>query len=470
MARTMKEKLRKLPKVDAILLKPEVEAWIKTYGRDLVSATVRGSIDSLRQDILSGKEIENLEIETELRTKKSLEKSRMMNFRRIINATGIVLHTNMGRAVLSEKAVQAVSQSIRYYNNLELNLETGKRGSRYAHVVELIKEITGCEDALVVNNNAAAVLLVLDTLAKGGETLLSRGEMVEIGGSFRVPEVMKLGGTRLVEVGTTNKTHLFDYERAINDNTKVILKVHTSNYRITGFAKSVERTELMQLATEHNLVAYEDLGSGFLADLQDEGITDEPRVQDVVASGMDVISFSGDKLLGGPQAGIIIGKKCYIEKMKMNQLNRALRIDKMTIAALEATLREYLDMERVKRDNPTLNKLTETSEILKNRAEMLCAKLEEALGPHFTVQKDTSQAGGGSLPGVMLPTWVVRLSLPGMDEESLTIRLRKQRPAVMARKNKNELVLDVRTVGDDELDELVLAIQSASRKETGEEK
>lgn len=466
----MKEKLRKLPKVDAVLLKPEVEEWIEIYGRDLVSSEVRGAIDSLRKDILGGREISDLELETKLRVKKSLEKSRQMNFRRIINATGIVLHTNMGRAVLSEKAAQAVSQSIKYYNNLELNLETGKRGSRYDHVVELIKEITGCEDALVVNNNAAAVLLVLDTVAKGGETLLSRGEMVEIGGSFRVPEVMKLGGTTLVEVGTTNKTHLFDYERAINEKTKVILKVHTSNYRITGFATSVERSELMRLAEEHNLVAYEDLGSGFLADLHDEGITDEPRVQEVVASGMDIISFSGDKLLGGPQAGIIIGKKSYIEKMKMNQLNRALRIDKMTIAALEATLREYLDMDRVKRDNPTLHKLTESTEALKKRAESLCAKLEEVLGKHFAIQEDTSQAGGGSLPGVMLPTWVVRLSLPGVDEERLTIRLRKQRPAVMARKNKNELVLDVRTVGDDELNELVFAIQNAYQEEIGEER
>lgn len=462
----MKEKLRQLPKVDAVLLKPEAEEWIENFGRQMVSTAVRESIDSLRQDILSGREVWDLDMETMLRTEKRLLKTREMNFRRIINATGIVLHTNMGRAVLSDKAVQAVEQAARYYNNLELNLSTGKRGSRYDHVVELIKRITGCEDALVVNNNAAAVLLVLDTLAKGGETLLSRGEMVEIGGSFRVPEVMKLGGTDLVEIGTTNKTHLFDYEQAITDRTKVILKVHTSNYKITGFSKSVERTELMELAQKHGLVAYEDLGSGFLADLKDEGITDEPRVQDVVASGMDVISFSGDKLLGGPQAGIIVGKKRYVEKMKMNQLNRALRIDKMTISALEATLREYLDMNRVKEVNPTLNRLTQSQETLKERAERLCAKLEEALGPYFALQEDTSQAGGGSLPGVTLPTWVVRLSLPDVDEERLTVLLREQRPAVMARKNKSELVLDVRTVGDKELDELVLAIQGAYAKET----
>lgn len=468
MARTMKEKLRQLPKVDAVMLTPEVAGWIEIYGRKMVSAAVRESIDSLRQDILRGTETGNLEQETREKTKGILEKTREMNFRRIINATGIVLHTNMGRAVLSEKAAQAVQQAARYYNNLELNLNSGKRGSRYDHVLELIKDITGCEDALVVNNNAAAVLLVLDTLAKGGQTLLSRGEMVEIGGSFRVPEVMKLGGTELVEIGTTNKTHLYDYEQAINDKTKVILKVHTSNYKITGFSKSVERADLMQLAKEHDLVAYEDLGSGFLADLQDEGITDEPRVQDVVASGMDVISFSGDKLLGGPQAGIIVGKKRYVERMKKNQLTRALRIDKMTIAALEATLREYLDPDRVKRENPTLDMLTQSQEGLKKRAELLCLKLEEAFDQRFTIQEDTSQAGGGSLPGVTLPTWVVRLSLPDVDEERLTVQLREQRPAVMARKNKNELVLDVRTIGDEELDELVQAIRSAYKIEIGE--
>jgi L-seryl-tRNA(Ser) seleniumtransferase len=468
MAQTMKEKLRQLPKVDAVMLTPEVAGWIDIYGRKMVASAVRESINNLRQDILLGADFQDLDQETREIAKSILEKTREMKFRRIINATGIVLHTNMGRAVLSEKAVQAVQQAARYYNNLELNLETGKRGSRYDHVLELIKDITGCEDALVVNNNAAAVLLVLDTLAKGGQTILSRGEMVEIGGSFRVPEVMKLGGTDLVEIGTTNKTHLFDYEQAINDKTKVILKVHTSNYKITGFSKSVERTDLMKLAKEHNLVVYEDLGSGFLADLKDEGITDEPRVQDVVASGMDVISFSGDKLLGGPQAGIIVGKKCYVEKMKKNQLNRALRIDKMTIAALEATLREYLDPDRVKRENPTLDRLTQSQEVLKKRADVLCLKLEEALGLRFTVQEDTSQAGGGSLPGVTLPTWVVRLSLPDMDEERLTIRLREQRPAVMARKNKNELVLDVRTVSDEEIDELVLAIQGAYKEEIEE--
>ena len=464
----MKEKLRQLPKVDAVLLKPEVAEWIETYGRTMVSAAVRGTIDSLRQDILDGKEIEDLEKDTLRRTAQALAKSQEMNFRRIINATGIVLHTNMGRAALSKQAADAAWQAARYYSNLELNLASGKRGSRYDHVLDLIKEITGCEDALVVNNNAAAVLLVLDTLAKGGETLLSRGEMVEIGGSFRVPEVMKLGGTDLVEVGTTNKTHLFDYEQAITERTKVILKVHTSNYRITGFSQSVERAELMQLAGDHGLVAFEDLGSGFLADLRDEGITDEPRVQDVVASGMDVISFSGDKLLGGPQAGIIVGKKRYVEQMKKNQLTRALRIDKMTVAALEATLKEYLDPDRVKETNPTLNRLTVSQGELKRRAETLCAKLESALGQAFSTEEDVSQAGGGSLPGVLLPSWVVRLSLPGVDEERLTVRLREQRPAVMARKNRNELVLDVRTVGDEELDDLVQAIRCAYEKEAEE--
>ncbi len=461
----MQEKLRKLPKIDTLLLLPVVQEKIGERGRQVVLHAVRKAIDSLREDLLSGRDYQNLKTEAISRIDAELARMQDMNFRRIINATGIVLHTNMGRALLSERAKEAVWEAAGSYSNLELDLSTGKRGSRYDHVIELIKILTGCEDAMVVNNNAAAVLLALDTLAKGGETLLSRGEMVEIGGSFRVPEVMKLGGTTLVEVGTTNRTHLFDYENAITEETKVILKVHTSNYRILGFSQGVERGDLMSLAQKHHLVVFEDLGSGFLANLDDLQITDEPRVQDVVVSGIDVVSFSGDKLLGGPQAGILVGKKCYIERMKKNQLNRALRIDKLTISALEATLRDYLDEEHVRSANPTLRMLVASPMSLKEKALILQEKLREKLGMVFPLEEDESPAGGGSLPGVMLPTWVIRLSWPGLDEERLTHILRSQRPAVMARKNKKNLVLDVRTVAEEEMEELAGCIASAYHEE-----
>lgn len=457
----MKKKLRELPKVDSIMLAQETEKWIEEYGHDLVLSTARLAIDEVRQSILSNQEIDQPSQAVIRKMEAHLLRSTLANFRPIINATGIVLHTNMGRALLSRQAAASVYVANTQYNNLELNLETGKRGSRYDHVLSLIKELTGCEDALVVNNNAAAVLLALNTLAKGGETLLSRGEMVEIGGSFRVPEVMTMSGTQLVEVGTTNKTHLYDYEDAITSATKVILKVHTSNYIISGFSQGVSPKDLMELAGQHNLVVYEDLGSGFLADLSAFGITTEPRVQEVMASGIDVVSFSGDKLLGGPQAGILVGKKKYIERMKRNQLNRALRIDKMTIAALEATLRAYLNPEQVLKDNPTLSMLSMEPSLLKESASKLKMLLVKALGERFSIEKDVSPAGGGSLPGVMLPTYVVRFSTDGLDEERLTKHLRAHRPAVMVRKHKGDLILDVRTIQEGQYEPLVAALKRA---------
>lgn len=450
----MKEKLRALPKVDKLMLDEEVKGYVDDYGQALVLSSLRQALDEIRQLILAGQDVIEPRAAVLELLPLGLKAAHQAHFRPIINATGIVLHTNMGRALLSEEAADSVYQAVSRYNNLELDLDSGKRGSRYDHVVSLLKKLTGCEDALVVNNNAAAVLLALNTLGEGRQTLLSRGEMVEIGGSFRVPEVMKMSGTRLVEVGTTNKTHLYDYEEALGPETAVILKVHTSNYTIKGFSQAVSTADLVELAHKEGLVVYEDLGSGFLADLSASGITSEPRVQEALASGVDVLSFSGDKLLGGPQAGILVGKKDIISKMKKNQLTRALRIDKMTVAALEATLRSYLDMDRARQEIPTLRMLSMPRALLKKRAQALHDKLTRALGPHFSVEEDVSLAGGGSLPDVSLPTYVVRYKLGGQDEEVLTSRLRRHRPSVMCRKNKQDLIFDVRTLSEKDLDEL----------------
>ena len=287
-----------------------------------------------------------------------LRQARQPHFRRVINATGVILHTNLGRALLSRAAVENVALLASHYSNLEYDLERGQRGDRYVAVVELLRQLTGAEDALVVNNNAAAVLLALQTLAVGREVVVSRGELIEIGGSFRIPDIMRSSGAMLHEVGATNKTHLADYQSAINERTALLLKVHTSNYRIVGFTETVPRAALVQLGNVSQLPVMEDLGSGNLVDLSAYGLDQEPTVSEVVRAGVDVVTFSGDKLLGGPQAGILVGKKRYIELLKRHPLNRALRIDKMTLAALESTLRHYVDPRAAVREVPTLQMLT----------------------------------------------------------------------------------------------------------------
>ena len=336
-----------------------------------------------------------------------------------------------------------------HYSNLEYDLQAGQRGSRYSHVDDLLCELLGCEAAFVVNNNAAAVLLALSTLGKGKEAIVSRGELVEIGGSFRIPEVMQQGGCVLREVGATNRTHLRDYEQAINENTALILKVHTSNYRIVGFSASVPLQDLKALAVKAGVPLVEDMGSGLLIKLTPYRLSDEPTVQESLAAGVDVITFSGDKLLGGPQAGIIVGKKSYIDAMKKHPLNRALRIDKMTLAALEVTLRHYRDDQEAITSIPTLQAIAVSDTDLSAKAERLLAILQEAEIPAEIIATE-SQVGGGALPVQKLPSYGVVPKLPGYSANQIEETLRKGTPPIIGRIIKDQYLLDVRTLAEED--------------------
>ncbi|WP_227763432.1 L-seryl-tRNA(Sec) selenium transferase [Zhaonella formicivorans] len=451
-----KELLRGLPAVDEVLQADEIQAAMAKSGRSIIVNCIREAIGEIRKQILAGQPVghDGLKAQVIARTLFIARQKEKYNLRPVLNATGIILHTNLGRAVLSAKAKEAINRVAGSYNNLELDLATGERGSRYSHVVDLLKVLTGCEDALVVNNNAAAVLLTLGTLAKGKEVIVSRGQLVEIGGSFRVPEVMAASGAQLVEVGTTNKTYLKDYASAITENTAVLLKVHTSNYRVIGFTHETSTAELVALGKERGIPVVEDLGSGFLVNLESYGITGEPNVQELVRQGVDVVTFSGDKLLGGPQAGIIVGRKEYVSLMKKNPLTRALRVDKLTMSALEATLREYLDSDRVLQDNPTLRMLTTPAEQLKKEAEKMKKLLQKELpGVEVAVEQGYSQAGGGSLPTTDIPTYLVTLHSEAISEDKVAEKLRQGEPAVLVRIAQGKIILDVRTIlpGEEEL-------------------
>ena len=361
----MNELLRAIPKVTELYDLPEVSDLREHYASSSVTEWIRTVLEQLRSAILSG-EVTTLPTLEELgdRICRVAARESLPSLRPVINATGVILHTNLGRGCLSDRAADAVYDIARGYSTLEYNVEAGHRGSRHDHVEKLLCRLTGAESAMVVNNNAAAVMLILSTLAQGGEVITSRGELVEIGGSFRVPDIMELCGCHLREVGTTNKTHLSDYERAIGEQTRALLKVHTSNYRIVGFTESLPLSDIVALGCRTGLPVVEDLGSGSLVDLEHYGIHDEPTVQNSIRAGVDVVSFSGDKLLGGPQAGIILGKKPYIDRMKRHPLARAIRVDKMTIAALWATLTTYQDLHRAEQEIPTLAMLAALAIVL----------------------------------------------------------------------------------------------------------
>ena len=452
----MNQLLRSLPKVDILCQAPVLNEARQTYGEKAVTEAVRQVIAALRQEILAGNITALPEADALYRQiQAQVIKDALPSLRTVINGTGIILHTNLGRACLSEQAAQAAADAARRYSNLEYDIPNGQRGSRYVHVEAQLCRLTGAESALVVNNNAAAVLLVLSALTQGGQVIVSRGELVEIGGSFRVPEIMEACGAQLKEVGATNKTHLSDYQRAICPETKALMKVHTSNYRIVGFSETPSLTDLVSLGHAHGLPVLEDLGSGCLVNLAHYGIHDEPSVQDSLKAGVDVVSFSGDKLLGGPQAGIILGKKKYIDLLKKHPLTRAMRVDKMTLAALEATLSSY-EKERPE-EIPVLNMLSAAPVTLKAKAEKLAETLQEA-GIPVSVVPVQGQVGGGSVPNQDLPSFAVALT---GNVTALEEKLRLGAHPIIGRIHNNTYLLDVRTLWEQDFPIIAEAVKEA---------
>ncbi|AGB42062.1 seryl-tRNA(Sec) selenium transferase [Halobacteroides halobius DSM 5150] len=459
--------LRKIPAVNDLLAMDLGQKLINDYPRQLVVEGIREVTDKLRKQILDMelKKLNKFKIKKEEildQVKEYLVNKTSDQLKAVVNATGVVVHTNLGRSLLCDAAKEKLQQVASKYSTLEINRESGERGSRYEIVEELLTELTGAEAALVVNNNASAVLLALSSLAQGKEAIIARGQLVEIGGSFRIPDVMKQSGVKLAEVGTTNRVHLADYKRAINEKTGVLLKVHTSNYEVVGFTKEVSLKGLVELGSEHGVPVVEDLGSGILVDLTPWGLSYEPTVQDSIKAGADVVTFSGDKLLGGPQAGIIVGKKEYIDQMKTHSLNRALRVDKFTLGALEATLQEYREIENARREIPTLQMLTVSEDELKKRAEKLAAKIKKVISLQFElkVEQDISRAGGGAFPTEELTTYVIKLAHQELSAEEIAERLRLNNPPVFTRISKGNVLLDLRTLQDEDFAYIVEALDS----------
>lgn len=450
------EILKTLPKIDSILLELFENSEFDSIPRSVVLKAARETIESERTRILKSDDgaeiapVDSAAMISEIMS-KSLRAMRP-NLIPLVNATGVVIHTNLGRSPLCRDATDQIIQIARGYSNLEFNLSTGKRGIRYAAVEDLICEISGAEAAMAVNNNAAAVMLCLDTLAKGKEAIVSRGELVEIGGSFRIPDVMAKTGAILREVGTTNRTHLRDYESAINENTALMLKVHSSNFAVIGFTSDVPLTDLSDLGKKRGIPVMEDLGSGTFIDFSKYGMVHEPTVQESVASGADIVTFSGDKLLGGPQAGIIVGKKEIIAEIRKNQLTRALRIDKMTLAGLEATLRHYRDEREAISKIPTLRMLTMPVETIEAKAHNLKNDIKALASPDVDAKilSIESKAGGGSLPAQNLPSVGIGLSIKGLSASRLEKEMRRNSPPIIGRIEEDLFIMDLRTIEPDE--------------------
>ncbi|MBZ2175366.1 L-seryl-tRNA(Sec) selenium transferase [Schnuerera sp. xch1] len=446
-----------IPKVDELLEEERIKNILDTVPRKYVVDSIREEIELLRDDIKNNR-LDEKDINERNKHLIDLVIDRANNknalhLKRVINGTGTVIHTNIGRSLINEEVMKNVIDIATNYSNLEYDLQKGERGSRYSHLKDILVEITGAEDAMVVNNNAAAVLLVLSTIANEREVIVSRGELIEIGGSFRIPDVMEQSGAILKAVGTTNKTHLRDFENAINENTAGLLKVHTSNYRILGFTSSVLAEELYTLKTKYNLPLIEDLGSGVLIDLSKFGLQYEPTVQDSIKSGVDIVTFSGDKLLGGPQAGIIVGKKEYIDAMKKNPLTRAFRVDKFTISALEATLKFYIEEKIAIEKIPTLNMLSISIEELNKKAIRLYNILMEKISDkkcRFEIVDSYSEVGGGSLPLEKIPTKCIMITLNRLSITSFERSLREYRIPIITRVYKDNMYMDLRTVRESE--------------------
>ena len=452
-----KKALRTLPSVDVLIHTDEVKQWIEKYNRDTVVNAIRLVLNELRSEILNQEkascEEKNLLVENIIKRAQShLERKFSPSLRKAINATGIILHTGLGRSVLSQEAREAVKTIIEGYCNLAIEAETGRRGQRDSHLSGLLCELSRAEAATIVNNNAAATVLILNTLAKGKEVIVSRGQLVEIGGSFRMPEVMETSGAILKEVGTTNKTHLRDYSAAIGENTGAMMRVHHSNYRILGFTEEPSIEELVELGKKHNLPVIDDLGSGALIDLKEFGMETEPLVQRSIKAGVDVACFSGDKLIGGPQSGVIVGKKQIIEKIKKNPLARAFRVGKITIAAMEATLRLFLNPSQLVHHHPLYRMLSASPEELEKRAQEVAKKLKDEKRDEAQVKvvDGDSQVGSGSAPIETVPTKLLSVKPLALSAEDLAKKLRRGNPPIFARVHKETVLLDFRTIQPDE--------------------
>jgi L-seryl-tRNA(Ser) seleniumtransferase len=452
------DQLRQLPGVDRILAYGTDHRHFDDIPKSVLIAAIRSAIDALRSRVMQAQapldarcfSPDVLVAEVKSRAARTMA----LKLKRVVNATGIVVHTNLGRSLLSPDVLEHLTTISTRYSNLEFDLQKGRRGSRYSAVEGILCELSGAPAAMVVNNNAAAVLLCLDTLAKGREVVVSRGELVEIGGAFRIPDVMARSGAILKEVGATNRTHPRDYENAIGEQTGLLLKAHTSNYSIVGFTAAVSLPDLVSIGRRHDLPVMEDLGSGTLVDFSKYGLTKEPTVQESLAAGVDVVTFSGDKLLGGPQAGIILGDKGHIDRIKANPLTRALRIDKMTLAALEATLRLYRDEPQALQRIPTLKMLTLPLKVIRGRAAELESRLDRTAGGRLTVEllDFSSKAGGGSLPLLDLPSCCLGIRVDGKSANAVELWLRNYTPPIIGRIENDLFIMDPRTLQEDELE------------------
>jgi len=459
--------LRKLPGVDRILEITKENGGYNGVPKSVLVNAIRSVIEELRSDII--KNVASSSAETQLilaQVKRKVEEAMQPNLRRMVNGTGVVVHTNLGRSLLPEEAVAGIMEIAANYSNLEFDISKGKRGLRYSCIEDILCQISGAEAGMVVNNNAAAVLLCLETMAKGKEVIVSRGELIEIGGSFRIPDVMAKSGGILKEVGTTNRTHAMDYKDAVTNHTGLLLKVHTSNYSVMGFTAEVSLKELVEIGAEYNLPVMEDLGSGTFIDFSKYGLTKEPTVQESVKTGADVVTFSGDKLLGGPQAGLIVGKKEIIEKIRKNPLTRALRIDKLTLSALERTLRLYRDPDHAVKAIPTLRMLTDSFEDIEKKADRLLRTLER-FGDQclqINTKNISSKIGGGALPLLNLQSKGLEIRIKNITASRMEKAMRSNNPPVIGRIVDDVFLIDLRTILDDEFSIICNAISGILQK------
>ncbi len=462
------ELFKEIPAVDRLLATERLQQLSAEYPRTLILKAINLVLDNLRTRIQSGEIEGGIQLAPDLVSIMVMEELKIISrpsLRPVINATGVVIHTNLGRSILAEKVLKKFRLLSGGYSNLEYDLEKGVRGSRYSHVEDILKDLTGAEAAMVVNNNAAAVLVSLETLARGRQVVVSRGQLVEIGGSFRIPDVMLKSGARMVEVGATNKTHLRDYEEVIGPETALLLKVHRSNFEIVGFTEEVSLSDLADLGRRNGIPVMEDLGSGSLVDFSKYGLTKEPTVQDSLSQGASLVTFSGDKMLGGPQAGIILGQKELVEAIKKNQLSRALRIDKLTLLALEETLRLYRDERVAVKEIPTLRMICQTQRSLAGKADRLLKLIDRLSCDNFSIELITgsSKVGGGSLPLQELPSCLVAL-IPGkLSPQAMETWLRAHDPSIITRLEKERVLLDMRTVQEKEMKTVARAIKDLTQ-------